>query len=49
MSRICPLNHSIVLYLDCLDCDYKICKQLNSNKNNKKGLQNNEKSKNKRK
>lgn len=26
MSRICPINHSKVLYLDCLECDDKICK-----------------------
>lgn len=27
MSKICPISHSIVLYLDCLECDNKICKQ----------------------
>ena len=27
MSKICPINNSIVLYLDCLECDDKICKQ----------------------
>nr|DAP31928.1 MAG TPA: HOLLIDAY JUNCTION RESOLVASE [Caudoviricetes sp.] len=36
MSRICPLNHSIVLYMDCLDCDDKICKQSNKSPQNVK-------------
>lgn len=27
MSKICPINNSIVLYLDCLECDDKICKK----------------------
>lgn len=29
MSKICPINNSIVLYLDCLECDDKICRQPN--------------------
>lgn len=27
MSKLCPISHSIVLYLDCLECDDKMCKQ----------------------
>lgn len=26
MSRFCPLCNCVVLYLDCLDCDEKICR-----------------------
>lgn len=26
MSRYCPLRNDIVLYLDCLECDIKACK-----------------------
>ena len=36
MSRICPINHSIVLYLDCLDCDDKICRHPNKSPQNVK-------------
>ncbi len=36
MSRICPLSHSIVLYLDCLECDNKICVHPNKSPQNAK-------------
>lgn len=36
MSRICPINHSVVLYLDCLDCDDKICRHPNKSHQNVK-------------
>ncbi len=36
MSRICPINHSVVLYLDCLDCDDKICMNHNKSPQNVK-------------
>lgn len=26
MAKICPVNGDKVLYLDCLECDDKICK-----------------------
>lgn len=26
MSKICPHTNSIVLYLECLECDDKICR-----------------------
>lgn len=34
MSRICPVNHSVVLYLDCLECDNKICIHPNKSSQN---------------
>lgn len=37
MSRICPVNHSKVLYLDCLECDDKICRQNNKIKSEASG------------
>lgn len=36
MSRICPINNSVVLYLDCLDCDDKICIHPNKSPQNVK-------------
>lgn len=32
MSKICPVTKDVVLYLDCLECDDKVCKN-NSNEN----------------
>ena len=26
MSKYCPLNNNIVLYIDCLECETKVCK-----------------------
>ena len=27
MAKICPISNEKVLYLDCLECDEKICKR----------------------
>ena len=27
MSKVCPINNQKVLYLDCIECDKKICKK----------------------
>lgn len=27
MAKICPITSSPVLYLDCLECEEKICKK----------------------
>ena len=27
MAKICPATGEKVLYLDCLECEYKICKK----------------------
>lgn len=29
MAKYCPAKNGTVLYLDCLECEEKICKQLN--------------------
>lgn len=32
MSKICPITKEKVLYLDCLECEEKICKKNNKSK-----------------
>lgn len=36
MAKICPLTKDKVLYLDCLECDEKICKKTGGKKSGKK-------------
>ena len=39
MSKICPITDSKILYLDCIECEEKICKKAiieNISKTNKK-------------
>ncbi len=33
MSKICPMTNDVVLYLDCLECEEKVCKKENFNEN----------------
>lgn len=40
MSKLCPLTGTTVLYLDCLECDNKICRQPNMNKDDAKNATN---------
>lgn len=47
MSRRCPIYGSTVLYLDCLECEEKLCKKVKEKKRSKESES--EKFKNKRK
>ena len=29
MAKLCPITSSSVLYLDCLECEEKVCKKIN--------------------
>lgn len=35
MSRYCPLRDTVVVYLDCLECETKVCKSPKQSRTNK--------------
>ena len=31
MSKLCPITKELVLYTECLECEEKMCKDINAN------------------
>lgn len=40
MAKICPISNEKVLYLECLECEEKICKKNYTKKNKDKEEEN---------
>lgn len=36
MAKMCPITNEVVLYLDCIECEDKICKLNHINNNDTK-------------
>lgn len=38
MAKFCPIRQEYVVYLDCLECEEKICRQTDTQKNSSHSL-----------
>lgn len=38
MAKFCPIRQEYVVYLDCLECEEKICRQTDTQKNGSHSL-----------